>query len=92
MDERKLAEQLRNEGFARTYVWEDGANVLYPEHTHLMETAHIILRGEMTLTMNGRSETYRAGERCDVPAGAAHSARIGPKGCRYLIGERPSAA
>ena len=53
-----------------------------------METAHIILRGEMTLTMDGTSITYRAGGRCDVPANAVHSAIMGPKGCRYLIGER----
>jgi len=31
---------------------------------------------------------YGAGERCDVPAGAVHSAEMGPAGCRYLIGER----
>jgi hypothetical protein len=42
----------------------------------------------MTLTMNGREETYRAGGRCDVPAKAVHSAKMGSNGCRYLIGER----
>jgi hypothetical protein len=42
----------------------------------------------MTLTMNGSSHTYRASESCDVPAGAVHSATMGPTGCRYLIGER----
>jgi mannose-6-phosphate isomerase-like protein (cupin superfamily) len=88
MDENKLAEQLRLEGFVHTYVWQDGANTHYPDHTHSMETAHIILNGEMTLTTNRGTETYRAGERCDVPAGAVHSAQMGPKGCRYLIGER----
>ena len=88
MDEKKLTEQLRSEGFAHTYSWQDGANAFYPDHTHATETAHIILTGEMTLTMDGKSQTYRAGERCDVPAGAVHSARMGPKGCRYLIGER----
>jgi len=80
--------QLEREGFGHTYVWQDGPNAFYPEHTHEAETAHIILRGEMALTMNGRSETYRAGGRCDVPAEAAHSARMGPSGCRYLVGER----
>jgi mannose-6-phosphate isomerase-like protein (cupin superfamily) len=88
MDEKELANKLKREGFAHTYVWEDGPNAHYPEHTHATETAHIILDGEMTLTMNGRSEAYRAKERCDVPAGTAHSAKMGPKGCRYLIGER----
>ena len=54
-----------------------------------MDTAHIILEGEMTLTCGGSTKTYTAGERPpDVPAGAVHSARIGPSGCRYLIGEK----
>ena len=84
----ELEKQLRNEGFHHAYVWEDGPDCRYSEHTHAIETAHIILEGEMTLTMDGRSATYRAGERCDVPAGAMHAARMGPAGCRYLIGEK----
>ncbi|HKN74525.1 MAG TPA: cupin domain-containing protein [Candidatus Acidoferrum sp.] len=88
MDENSLAKQLERDGFGHTYVWQDRANTFYPEHTHETETAHIILSGEMELTMNGRTETYREGGRCDVPAGAVHSAKMGPEGCRYLIGER----
>jgi mannose-6-phosphate isomerase-like protein (cupin superfamily) len=88
MQESELIAQLQRDGFAHTYAWEDGPNTRYPDHTHRMETAHIILRGEMTLTMNGTSTTYHVGERCDVPANAVHSAIMGPKGCRYLIGER----
>jgi quercetin dioxygenase-like cupin family protein len=87
MDEEKFARTLEQEGFRYTYVWQDGPHVSYPDHTHPVETAHIILSGEMTLTMNGKSHTYVTGERCDVPAGALHSARTGPSGCRYLIGE-----
>ena len=88
MDEKGLADSLRSEGFCRTYVWQDGPNVFYPDHQHGEETAHIILSGEMTLTLDGQARTYHRGERCDVPAHARHSARTGPSGCRYLIGER----
>lgn len=88
MDEKKLGKLLEHEGFVHTYVWQDGPGTFYPEHRHSVETAHIILSGEMTLIMDGKSETYREGGRCDVAAGAAHSAKMGPKGCRYLIGER----
>ena len=88
LDEKQLSTELHKEGFSHTYVWADGPNTNYPAHTHSIETAHIILSGEMTLTMNGESHLYRAGERCDVPAGAAHSAQMGRLGCRYLIGER----
>ena len=88
MDEQQLSLQLQREGFGHTYIWQDGPNTFYPDHTHETETAHIILSGEMTLRMNGREATYGEGERCDVPAGTVHSARIGAQGCRYLIGER----
>lgn len=88
IDEKSLERTLQAQGFATTYIWQDGPGVKYREHVHETETAHIILAGEMTLTMGGRSQTYRAGERCDVPAGAVHSAEMGPHGCRYLIGEK----
>ncbi len=88
MDRAALEVQLHREGFSRTYIWEDRPNAYYPDHTHPTETAHIILEGEMTLSTAGETRTYRAGERCDVPAGAVHSARMGPRGCHYLIGEK----
>jgi len=88
VNENKLADQLRREGFSYTYVWEDGPHARYGDHTHPVETAHIVLCGEITLMMNGKANTYREGQRCDVPANVVHSAVMGPKGCRYLIGER----
>lgn len=80
--------QLRAEGFTHTYVWQDGPGVHYPDHTHATATAHIILEGEMTVTSVGRTQTYKPGERFDVPGHTVHSAKMGPQGCRYLIGEK----
>jgi mannose-6-phosphate isomerase-like protein (cupin superfamily) len=88
MEENDLAEQLILEGYAHLYVREDGPDLEYGEHTHRAESAHIILKGEMSMTMHGETKTYRKGERCDLPAGIMHSARTGPEGCRYLIAER----
>ena len=87
-NERDLQKQLGSEGFGYTFVWQDGPATHYPDHTHAGLTAHIILDGEMTLTIDGESHTYRAGERVDVPAGAVHAAQMGPRGCRYLVGEK----
>jgi uncharacterized cupin superfamily protein len=87
-DQKSLERQLHGEGFLHTYVWQDGPNAFYPDHTHATETAHIILDGEMTLTQGGETRTYRVGERCDVANRAVHSAKMGPHGCRYLIGEK----
>jgi len=89
MDSERFERQLREEGFRHVYVWSDAPHASYPDHTHPVETAHIVLDGELTLTCGGRTHTCTAGERApDVPAGAVHSARMGPLGCRYLIGER----
>ena len=89
MSQPSPEQQLRDEGFRHVYVWQDGPHASYADHTHAVDTAHIILDGEMTLTCRGSTETYRAGERPpDVPAGAVHSARMGPRGCRYVIGEK----
>jgi mannose-6-phosphate isomerase-like protein (cupin superfamily) len=88
MDAHTLEKQLRSEGFSNTFVRQDEPDVFYPDHTHRTLTAHVILDGEMTLTMNGKSQTYRVGGRFDVPPGTVHSARMGIRGCRYLIGEK----
>jgi quercetin dioxygenase-like cupin family protein len=89
VDSAPFERQLRQEGFRHIYVWTDAPHASYPDHTHAVDTAHIVLDGELTLTCGGDTRTYTAGERPpDVPAGAVHSARMGPTGCRYLIGER----
>jgi len=89
MDARAFERQLREDGFRHVYTWQDSAHASYPDHTHAMDTAHVILDGEMTLTCGGTTRTYAAGERPpDIPAGTVHSARMGPAGCRYLIAEK----
>ncbi len=87
-DHKSLERQLHAEGFLHTYVWEDSPNAFYSDHTHASETAHIVLEGEMTLMRGGDARTFAVGERCDVPAGVVHSAKMGAHGCKYLIGEK----
>ncbi len=88
MDRQAWEKQLHEEGFTHLFVWRDGPDATYPDHTHPVLTAHVVLEGEMRLTMNGQTETYKSGDRCDVPAHTRHSARMGPEGCQYLIGEK----
>jgi hypothetical protein len=87
-DLKSLERQLHLEGFLETYVWQDGPNVFYSDHTHRSEVVQLILDGEMAVTEGGVTKVYGAGERCDVRAGAVHSARMGARGCRYLVGEK----
>ena len=80
--------QLKEEGFKIIYLHQDGPNVFYPDHIHKKATAHIILEGEMMLIVKGEIKTVKAGDRFDILAGAMHSAKMGPVGCKYLIGEK----
>lgn len=88
MKQHDYEKELHEEGFGHIFVWRDEANVIYPDHKHAATTAHIILEGEMTLTAGGQSQNLKAGDRLDVPANAVHSAKIGPQGCKYIVGEK----
>lgn len=88
MDAREWEKKLRKEGFSHFFVWQDGPDAFYPDHTHSILTAHIILDGEMSLSMEGETRTCKAGDRVDVPAGTVHSAKMGPRGCKYLVGQK----
>ncbi len=89
---KEWEKKLRAEGFGRFFTWRDGPNASYPDHTHPVRTAHVILDGEMIVTSEGRTRTVNAGERLDVPANTIHSARMGPAGCLYLVGEEENSA
>ena len=88
MTEQELEEQLIDEGFSGIFVHRDSPHAHYPDHTHSGITVHIVLEGEITVTSEGQTITYKTGDRFDVPSGEVHSAKIGPDGCRYMIGEK----
>lgn len=88
MNKENWERKLREEGFSHIFVWQDGPQAFYPDHTHAETTAHIILDGEMTLTVEGKTQTFKVGERIDVPARTVHSAKMGERGCQYIVGEK----
>lgn len=86
--EAEHRKQLEREGFSAVFVQRDGAGKHYPPHTHSEISAHIILEGNMELTVEGKRNDLNPGDRFDVPANAVHDATIGARGCTYLIGEK----
>lgn len=87
MTEQQWGELLKQEGFANVYLWEDGPNFEYPDHTHEKRTAHVVLKGEMVLNDHGKIKKLTIGQRFDISPGTTHSAKMGPEGCRYLAAE-----
>ena len=62
---------------------EDGLAVFFTFHKDLDLPAHAhkgqwgtVLTGEIELTIDGKTRTYRPGEAYSIPSGAVHSARI----------------
>jgi quercetin dioxygenase-like cupin family protein len=86
--ENEIKLLLKKEGFNTLFTWTDSPNATYGDHTHSVPTAHIVLEGEITCTCQGKTVTYKVGERFDVPANTIHSAKIGNNGCTYIIGEK----
>ena len=77
---------LRREGFE---VVHGGQTAGYAEdmHAHDFDVRIMVLGGEITLCRNGGSETFRAGDHCEIPADCQHTTKVGPEGVAYTVGK-----
>ena len=59
-------------------------NQSHPVHHHKIknETFHI-LRGELTLTLNGKNKKLKPGDIVDIKKNSYHKFKAGPKGCIF---------
>lgn len=55
-------------------------------HTHDFSALLMVLEGEFILASEDGSETYLAGQTCDVPAGTLHAERTAGLGARVIAG------
>lgn len=87
MDKEILRQKLADEGFAHIYEWRDSSGAEYSAHSHKGKVAMYILDGDLTLWLGSEKVILNKGDRFDVPVGQEHSAKIGPNGCVFLVGE-----
>jgi Cupin domain. len=66
------------------------ANKVTQPHAHDVDVRALVISGEVTLTANGASRTYREGEVFEMPADCVHSERHGAHGSEVVVGRRPS--
>ena len=62
------------------------------DHQHPFDACALITAGEITLTVDGQSRTYAAGEIFRLPAGTEHLEHAGPEGVSYLSCRRQAPA
>ena len=78
--------KLKAEGFPHIFDWHDEPNAEYPEHSHKGKVSFFITHGSVTF-FGGIEKTVKTNERFDVPVGVKHSAKVGPEGCDWSVGE-----
>ena len=54
---------------------------------HDFDVRIMVLSGEITLTREGKPETFRAGGHCEISAGCMHTTKVGPEGVAYIAGK-----
>lgn len=90
MDPASFEARLKREGYPEIRTNALPPHRHNPEHTHDFDVLALVLEGDITLTIEGRARTYRAGDEFTMKAGCAHVEDVGPQGVKYLVGRRPA--
>jgi mannose-6-phosphate isomerase-like protein (cupin superfamily) len=48
----------------------------------------MVVGGQITITRDGRAETFHPGDTCTVPANYPHTEQVGPQGVANIVGRR----
>jgi quercetin dioxygenase-like cupin family protein len=77
---------LRREGFD---VVNGGQQPNFAEdlHAHDFDARIMVLSGEITVCRDGRTDVFRAGDHCEIPAGCQHTTSVGSEGVAYIVGK-----
>ena len=87
MDKDAWKTALLGEGFKHIYDWTDAPGTTYPPHKHQDKVTLCILDGEIAFYFEDKTVVAKKGERFDVPPGKEHTAKVGPEGGTYVVGE-----
>jgi quercetin dioxygenase-like cupin family protein len=59
-------------------------NAVAPDHHHIEQQIAIVLSGELTLTVGGRTRVMHGGDCVVIPPHVVHGGFAGPQGCTAL--------
>ena len=87
MDRQTFEADLKRDGYDIGTNTTVGAKV-NPEHSHPYDVRAMVLDGALTLTSQGKTTTYRAGETFAMAKGCLHAESYGPEGAVTLFGRK----
>lgn len=88
MDIQTFEAGLKRDGYQEVEKKTVPANFLSKPHTHDFDVCLMILEGQLTLSREGRSDTFRPGDTCSMDAGCLHTEQYGATPTTYLVGRR----
>ena len=91
MNETEFETALKRAGYVDVERKQVPPDHVTEPHAHPFDVRALVLAGEVTLTSQGESRTYRAGSVFEMAAGCEHSERHGSEGTKYLVGRRRAA-
>jgi len=91
MNETEFETALKRAGYVDVERKQVPPDHITEPHAHPFDVRALVLAGEVTLTSQGESRTYRAGSVFEMAAGCEHSERHGSEGTKYLVGRRRAA-
>jgi quercetin dioxygenase-like cupin family protein len=77
---------LRREGFQVVHGGQPAGSA-EELHAHDFDVRIMVLGGETTVTRDNKSETFQAGDHCEILSGCQHTTKVGPEGVAYIVGK-----
>ena len=91
MNQSEFEADLKREGYQVFYGGLKAGEV-NPDHTHDWDARVMVIGGEITVTREGKPQTFHPGDSCAVTAGEVHAEHVGAQGVAYIAGRRAAGA
>jgi len=88
MDTARFETELERDGYQQIETKHFAPNLSTRPHVHDFHVRALVTAGEVTLTWQGRSQTFRVGDTFEMAARCEHSEQHGPEGTTYVVGRK----
>ena len=88
MNASDFEQQLRADGYTEITTQNLEPRPGKGHHGHDFAIRGLIIEGSFTVTQNGQSTTYRAGQIFEVADGYPHDESVGPEGATIVTGRK----
>jgi quercetin dioxygenase-like cupin family protein len=88
MDQQSFEDALKRAGFEEITTKVTLNEKHNREHSHPFEVRAMVIQGALTLTWDGQTKTFKAGDIFTMRRGCPHAESYGPEGAVILSGRK----